>query len=313
MQTVRAQLEVDKPWNLQERFMISLLLLAACGGGSDATPGALPNGGQVIHTAHGIEVGQDLLDAFLSGLTEEQREQANSPSNRIRLAGELAKTELLYREAIKQELHKSEQAQALLQIVQRQQLVEMLQAEVLEERSNDEAIKAYYEKHLPQFRTPQRSLELIATPDEATAKRLIKEIKAGADFATLAREHSVDDRSKAEGGSLGWVPLPSLIPEVATKIENAAEGEIVGPINLGDASGLFRVGASRDLIPLEDVMDGIAKDPKFKASILSDYVTELGGDARPTTNPALLQGLESLPEGLNLPHGDDHAGHGHGE
>jgi len=298
--------------------MISLLLLAACGGGADdttaATPGSLPNGGEVIHTAHGIEVGQDLLDAFLSGLTAEQKEQANSPSNRIRLAGELAKTELLYREAIKQGLHESEQAKARLQIVQREQLVEMLQADVLEKRGDEEAIKAYYEKHLPQFRAPQRELELIATPDEATAKRLINEINGGADFATLAREHSVDERSKADGGSLGWVPLPSLIPEVASKIEGAAEGEIVGPINLGGASGFFRVGASRDLIPLEDVKDGIAKDPKFKASILSDFVTELGGDTRPTTNPALLQGLDALPEGLSLPGADGHGhdGHGHG-
>ena len=61
--------------------MISFLLLIACGGGadtaSDSTPGELPNGGEVIHTAHGIEVGQDLLDAFLSGLNAEQKEQAN--------------------------------------------------------------------------------------------------------------------------------------------------------------------------------------------------------------------------------------------
>ena len=185
----------------------------------------------------------------------------------------------------------------------------MLQTDILEKRSNDEAIKAYYEKHLPQFRAPQRSLELIATPDEATATRLIKEIKGGADFATLAKEHSVDQRSKADGGNLGWVPLPSLIPEVASKIEGAAEGEIVGPINLGGASGFFRVGASRDLIPLEDVKEGIAKDPKFKASILSAYVVELGGDAKPSTNPALLQGLDALPEGLTLPGAD---GHDHG-
>lgn len=306
--------------------MISFLLLFACGGGADdsagPTPGALPNGGEVIHTAHGIEVGQDLLDAFLSGLNAEQKEQANSPSNRIRLAGELAKTELLYREAIKQGLHETEQAKARLQIVQREQLVEMLQTSVIEKRSDDAAIKAFYDKHLPQFRAPQKQLELIATPDETLAKRLMKEVAAGADFAALAQAHSVDQRSAAEGGKLGWVPMPSLIPDVAAKIQAAAEGELVGPINLGGASGFFRVGASRDLIPLEDVKDGIGQDPKFKAALLEAYITELGGDAKPITNPALLQGMSALPEGLVLPGAEgagadqgavDHSGHDHGE
>ncbi len=301
--------------------MISFLLLLACGGGADdatgSTPGSLPNGGEVIHTAHGIEVGQDLLDAFLSGLNAEQKEQANSPSNRIRLAGELAKTELLYREAIKQGLHQTEQAKARLKIVQREQLVEMLQTSVIESRSDDAAIKAFYDKHLPQFRAPQKELELIATPDMALAKRLMKEIEGGADFAALAQEHSVDERSKAEGGKLGWVPMPSLIPEVAEKIQAAAEGDLVGPINLGGASGFFRVGGSRDLIPLEDVKDGIAKDAKFKAAVLENYITELGGDAKPTTSPALLQAMDTLPEGLVLPGsetpGADHSGHEHGE
>jgi hypothetical protein len=305
--------------------MISFFLLIACGGGTNdatsTTPGALPNGGEVIHTAHGIAVGQDLLDAFLSGLNAEQKEQANSPSNRIRLAGELAKTELLYREAIKQGLHESEQTKARLQIVQREQLVEILQTSVIEKRSDETAIKAFYDKHLPQFRAPQKQLELIATPDETLAKRLMKEVSGGADFAALAQEHSVDQRSAAEGGKLGWVPMPSLIPDVAEKIQAAAEGDLVGPINLGGASGFFRIGASRDLIPLEDVKDGIAQDPKFKAALLEAYITELGGDAKPTTNPALLQGLNTLPEGLVLPgtepggdhSGHDHDGHDHGE
>jgi peptidyl-prolyl cis-trans isomerase C len=306
--------------------MISFLLLLACGDStndvSGPTPGALPNGGEVIHTAHGIEVGQDLLDAFLAGLNAEQKEQANSASNRIRLAGELAKTELLYREAIKQGLHQTEQAKARLKIVQREQLVEMLQTSVIESRSDDAAIKAFYDKHLPQFRAPQKELELIATPDEALAKRLMKEIEEGADFAALAQEHSVDQRSKAEGGKLGWVPMPSLIPEVAAKIQAAAEGDLVGPINLGGATGFFRIGASRDLIPLEDVKDGIAQDAKFKAAVLENYITELGGDAKPTTSPALLQAMDTLPEGLVLPgseaagadhSGHDHGGHDHGE
>ena len=63
------------------------------------------------------------------------------------------------------------------------------------------------------------------------------------------------------------------------------------------------------------MQEGIAQDPKFKASVLEDFLVELGGEAAPTFNPALLQGLEQLPEGMNLPaghpSGGDHAGHNH--
>ena len=301
--------------------MISLLLLVACGGTeptsdaiADAIPGALPNGGEVIHTAHGVEVRQDLLDAFLSGLTEEQAEQANQASNRIRLASELAKTELLYQEAIKRGLHQKESTLAQIQIANRELLVTILKEEILESGSTDEAIQAYYDKRIMQFKVDQRELELIATPDLETATRLKSEIEGGADFAALALEHSVDERSKADGGKIGWVPLPSLVPDVASEIEGAAEGSVVGPISLGGAHGIFRVGGTRDLIPIEDVKEGIAEDPQFKASVLEEFIVELGGDATPTLNPALLQGLDQLPSGMNLPAGHpggDHAGHNH--
>ena len=293
--------------------MLSLLLLVACGGSDSANapiPGTLPNGGEVVHTAHGVEVGQELLDAFLSGLTEEQAEQANQASNRLRLASELAKTELLYREAIERGLHLKESTQAQIQISNRELLVTLLKQDALEAGSTDEAIQAYYDKHIMQFKVDQRELELIATPDLELANRLKAEIEGGADFAALALEHSVDERSKSEGGKIGWVPLPSLVPDVAAFIEGAAEGDVVGPISLGGAHGIFRVGASRDLVPIEDVKEGISEDPKFQAAVLEDFVVELGGDASPTFNPALLEGLE----GVNLPDGHpggSHAGHNH--
>jgi len=63
------------------------------------------------------------------------------------------------------------------------------------------------------------------------------------------------------------------------------------------------------------VKDGIKQDPKFKASIMEDFIVSLGGEAAPSFNPALLQGLDQLPEGLELPSGHpaggDHAGHNH--
>lgn len=53
----------------------------------------------------------------------------------------------------------------------------------------------------------------ILVADQATADRLLGELRAGADFAALARQHSQDQASAAAGGELGWQPRGNFVPE----------------------------------------------------------------------------------------------------
>jgi len=46
----------------------------------------------------------------------------------------------------------------------------------------------------------------ILVADQATADDIRKQIEAGADFAALAQEKSLDTSTKANGGEVGWVP-----------------------------------------------------------------------------------------------------------
>ena len=55
----------------------------------------------------------------------------------------------------------------------------------------------------------------LVVADEATAQALLERLKGGADFATLAVEHSLDLSSRAAGGDLSWFPRGVLTrPEV---------------------------------------------------------------------------------------------------
>ena len=81
----------------------------------------------------------------------------------------------------------------------------------------DDKTMAYYNSHKDQFRTPERVkvrhilLMTQAKSKEETerirvkAEDLLKQIKAGGDFASLAKQNSEDPGSKANGGDLGWV------------------------------------------------------------------------------------------------------------
>ena len=64
-----------------------------------------------------------------------------------------------------------------------------------------------------QTRAPMARTRHILVADQASADQILAELAAGADFATLARERSLDTPSIATGGELGWQPLGDYLPE----------------------------------------------------------------------------------------------------
>lgn len=68
---------------------------------------------------------------------------------------------------------------------------------------------------------------LVETQDEADALQV--ELAGGADFATLAQEHSTGP-SGPDGGDIGCAPAERYVPEFAAAVQEATVGEYVGPI-----------------------------------------------------------------------------------
>ena len=88
---------------------------------------------------------------------------------------------------------------------------------------SDSQVESYYNSHKDQYRTPERVQArhiLIKTtgktPAEITqlkakAEDLLKQIKAGGDFAKLAQKNSEDPGSAAKGGDLGWIVRGQMV------------------------------------------------------------------------------------------------------
>jgi len=92
-------------------------------------------------------------------------------------------------------------------------------------------LQRYYDEHRDEFRLPEQVNVrhiLIKTPpagedgkvdqkavDAAKAKAddIDKQLKAGADFAELAKKYSEDTASAKNGGSLGWISRGRTVPE----------------------------------------------------------------------------------------------------
>jgi peptidyl-prolyl cis-trans isomerase C len=79
---------------------------------------------------------------------------------------------------------------------------------------------------------PQVHARHILVGSEADANALLARLKAGEDFATLAKTFSKDDTTREQGGDLGWFTQDELLaPELAKAAFALKPGEIGGPVS----------------------------------------------------------------------------------
>lgn len=69
----------------------------------------------------------------------------------------------------------------------------------------------------------------ILVKSEAECLKLKKQIEAGADFADIARKHSLCPSGR-QGGSLGEFGRGRMVPEFDQVVFNEANGKVHGPI-----------------------------------------------------------------------------------
>ena len=98
-------------------------------------------------------------------------------------------------------------------------------------------IQAYYNAHQAEYNQPEQSRSrhiLIKYPGgaaksdaeaKAKAENLLKQIKAGGDFAALAKANSEDPGSGAAGGELGFAKRGTMVPEFDSAIFSQKIGD----------------------------------------------------------------------------------------
>ena len=70
----------------------------------------------------------------------------------------------------------------------------------------------------------------ILVADEATANDVLKQLTAGADFATLAAKYSIDTGTKDKGGDLGWFARGAMVMEFEKSAFSLKVGETSQPV-----------------------------------------------------------------------------------
>ena len=107
---------------------------------------------------------------------------------------------------------------------------------------SEQQIKDYYDKNKAQFAQPERrDLSIVLTKTKAKAEQAKAALESGESFKSVAKEFSIDDASKAQGGKLPAVAKGQQEKAFDDAIFKAKQGELEGPVKTQFGYYVFEV------------------------------------------------------------------------
>jgi peptidyl-prolyl cis-trans isomerase D len=173
----------------------------------------------------------------------------------------------------------------------------------------DDALRKFYDESaadrnaVPERRRASHILiETGSDPAAAKAKAeaLLARIKAGEDFAGLARESSDDPGSKTAGGDLGWAPREAYVKEFSDALFAMNKGEVRGPVQTQFGFHILRLDdiEAPHVRSFDEVRAEL--EPEFRReqaqSVFYEQSQQLADEAF-----AALSELDSVAKKLGLP------------
>jgi peptidyl-prolyl cis-trans isomerase D len=171
---------------------------------------------------------------------------------------------------------------------------------------SDREIELYYQDHREEFRQEEEAcashiLVKVKAGDageghpEAEAQKLaqglLDQVKAGGDFAALAKKSSEDQGSAQNGGDLGCFPPGRMLPEFDDAVFALQPGQVSDLVKTSFGFHVIRLTSKREaaVLPLAQVKE------RIRGSVTEAKVRELGEQKSQAMADALSRG-KSLEE-----------------
>ncbi len=171
----------------------------------------------------------------------------------------LIERHLLAQAAVRDKVNKTDAYRKRLRYYQVKALREAYFDSALRPKVTDEMVRNTYEKEKSTSKVRKRARAqhiLVATQKEAD--EIHQKVKAGGDFAQLARDHSTDEVA-AKGGDLGYFFAEEMVPEFSKVVFDLKEKEVGGPVKTKFGWHIVRLVDMQTVGPrkFEDVEEGI--------------------------------------------------------
>ena len=205
--------------------------------------------------------------------------------------------ELLYQEAKKKGFGQNPEITLKLENFKKMTLIDALLEEALKGKMevSETEIHQYYRDNQERFTEPKEvKVRHIFVTSEAALKEVLTRLSGKEAFAKLASVYNMD-RSKEDGGNLGWIQRGQLAPSFA-QFEEAAfslkhTGEISEVVQTGMGFHLIQLEAKRGTVvkPYEKVKEDIRffLQTKKRQDAYLQYVRELKAKAQIVVNEKL--------------------------
>jgi peptidyl-prolyl cis-trans isomerase C len=260
-------------------------------------------GDNVVMRVNGDPITEREFNLFIQNAPAEGRQFYGSPAGRRALADEMVKLKVLEQEAKRIGITDDPDVKAQIEMA-RAQITAARALEKLANQKTDERIPAEYEKEkatavslrhiLIAYQggaVPARGGKQPPTEQAAMAKasQLAATLRAGADFAQIARAESDDEQSGANGGMIGPAKPDQLPPDIAAVVSKLKPGQMSDPVKTQFGVHIFKV----EQPSLEDLRPMLTQ--RVRQQVAEEEVKRLQGSAKVDLDPKFFPPAPAAP------------------
>ena len=196
-------------------------------------------------TVNGTKVTAAEQEQIISMLTS--RGQQRTPQLEEAVKQDLITRIALVQEAKKEGVEKDPRVAAALENARNTILSEaLISKHVTPKQVTDDEIQQLYNRQKAAYGDTEYQIRHFTVAKQEDAQKALDRIKTGEAFEKVAAEVSLDQRSKARGGDIGWHSPATILPPVAAKLRTMKKGDISQePIALGNAFDVVQVVDTR--------------------------------------------------------------------
>jgi peptidyl-prolyl cis-trans isomerase C len=234
---------------------------------------------KVLATVNGKNITEEDLKLAMEDLGSSLPQQLHGKARETYLLDYLIDGQLVVQKATADKLDKTPDFTEKLGYLRDKALMEVLLGDVAKAATTDEALHKTYDEaaaaQKPETEVHARHI-LVAT--EADAQAALKRVKAGEDFAIVAKEVSKDPGS--EGGDLGWFTKDRMVPEFADAAFKLEPGQVSDPVKSQFGWHIIKLEEKRQksFPPFDEVKDQLVRYVIQKAQ--SDMIVKLRDSAK---------------------------------
>ena len=236
-------------------ILASFLILAGCNKAEG--PKAAPSG-QAVATVNGQPISQSEFDLYVDTIERQSGRQVPE-DQKPEILDQYIGMHLAADAAEKRGLTSEIAVRDQLELARINVIVDAALQKYLEEHPvSDDELKPEYDRQVAAMPREYHARHILVD-DKETAEAVTKEIKAGADFAAVAKKRSKDPSSQS-GGDLGWFTPDSMVKPFADAVVALKPGDVTSePVQSQFGWHVIKLEDSRASAPppFEDVKDRV--------------------------------------------------------